>query len=332
MKKKVEYLLLAAVIVGALAYLMLRETDRTRYALPQLTEVTGTALTGVEIAKGDKTISLAKKEDRWHIFPGDFPADGEKAAGILDSAAKLSFVARVSESKNYARYDLGDDRKIRVKAFSGDAVKRDFEIGSTASTFRHTHVKISGDPNVYQAQGNLKSKFDVTVDDLRDRTVLSFDTTRVQEFSIMLNGKSVMITKKLKAENRLKENADTPKTEPQSPEKQNFVWETEGGRPVDEAKVKRLLSSLVGLRCQKYLEGFKVEDFKDPEIEIAIKADKEHILKFFKKDDKDQQNRSGTSSDNAYPFLIAKPQIQDISSFVEDLKKAESKQKLTGES
>jgi hypothetical protein len=140
----------------------------------------------------------------------------------------------------------------------------------------------------------------------------------------MLNGKSVKITKKVKHEHRPGENTDSSKTAPQAPEKQSFFWETEGGRPVDEVKVNRLLTALADFKCQKYLDGPRKEEFSNPEIEIVVKADKEHSLKFFKKDGKDNQNQPGISSDNAYPFLIAKAQIQSIASFVEDLKKAEA--------
>ena len=322
MKKKIEFLLLAAVIVAAAAYLMLRTEDRTGYVLPELPEVSKKEITRIEILKGEKTVSLSQKEDRWFIFPAEFPADRDKTSDLLDSLARLTLSARVSETKNYERYDLGDDKKIHVKAFAGEKVLRDFAIGSTASTFRHTHVKIAGDPNVYQAQGNFKSKFDVTADALRDLTVLSFETTAVKELSLRFGEKSARVMKKNPPEDPPKGETKPGKIEPVASPKEAVAWETEDGTPVDEARLRRILGALANLKCQKFIQGRNRGDFRDPEIEIIVKADAEHSLMLFKKTDKEAKEQPGISSENASPFILADHQLQELRSLVQDLTRA----------
>ncbi len=322
MKTRLEYLLLVIVIVAAAAYLMFRESDRTRYVLPKLPEVSATALTRLEILKGNDTIVLSRKKDRWYLSPGDVPADREKVADLLDAAAALFLSARVSESKNYARYDLGEDKRIHVKAFAGGTVKREFDIGSTASTFRHTHVKIAGDPNVYQAQGNLKAKFNVTVASLRDKTVLSFEKADVRELSITFQGKSLRLIRPGKTEKPAAKGENASKESQKAPQKEGDAWQTQDGKPVDAAKITHILSSLTGLKCQDYIQGSKKEDFKDPEIEIVVTGKAKHVLKLFKKQKKEAKTRPGISSDNAYPFLIADGQIRAVTALVQDMNKA----------
>ncbi len=319
MKKKMEYILLAAVILAAGAYLMFRQADRTRYTLPEFPEMQPGGVTRMEIIREDRRIFLEKSNDGWRVSPEGFPADEKKVTDLLDALAGLILSAQVSESKNYARYDLGEEKKIHVKAFAGKTLNRDLAIGSTASTFRHTHVKIAGDPHVYQAQGNLKSKFDVTVEDLRDKTVLSFDPARVREVLVTAENTSAKIVRRAAPE--------TP-TEPvektqgeKSPESKNkdIIWEMEGGQTVDSANFMDMLSALSALECQRYIHDRKKEDFKDPAIEIVIREDKEHTLKIFSAEKKDSEHHPGLSSDNTDPFLIADHQIQDLQSFVESL-------------
>lgn len=318
MKKKAEYLLLAGVILSAIVYLMFRETDRTHYALPRLSALAKTSISRVEIQNGGKRITLVKKEDRWHILPGAFPADPDKTAGILDAVATLSLAARVSESRNYPRYGLDAAQKIHIQVFSGDAVQREFEIGSTASTFRHTHVTIQGDTNVYQALGNLRARFDQTVEQLRDLTVLAFKPEDVQELNITLSGKSLKLLKKNGAPEKPKAEGSAPAPQPQTPLPEPF-WETDHGKPVDMTRLKGILAGLSGLKCRNFMEDPEKGNLRDPEMEILLKAKVEHSLRLYAKTDKTSKTYPATSTDTASPFFIADHQIQETRSFAEDL-------------
>lgn len=319
MKKKMEYILLAAVILAAGAYLMFRQADRTRYTLPKFPEMQPGAVTRVEITREDRRIFLEKSNDGWRVSPGGFSVDEKTVNDLLDALAGLILSAQVSESKNYARYDLGEEKKIHVKAFAGKTLNRDLAIGSTASTFRHTHVKLAGDPHVYQAQGNLKSKFDVTVEDLRDKTVLSFDPDRVREVLVTAEDTSVKIVKRAASETPTEPGEKTQGEKSPESKNKDIVWEMEGGQTVDSTKFMGVLSALSALECQSYIHDRKKEDLKDPAIEIVIREEKDHVLKIFSPEKKDSRHRPGLSSDNTDPFLIADHQIQDLQSFVESL-------------
>ena len=83
----------------------------------------------VEISKQDTTIVLNRKDNSWQIMPQEYPADANQVESMLDVIEKLSLTALVSESKDYKRYQLEEDNKLIVKAWSGDTLRREFEIG-----------------------------------------------------------------------------------------------------------------------------------------------------------------------------------------------------------
>ncbi len=152
-------------------------------------------ITRIEIARQEGTVVLEKKDAKWRIQPQDYPADSGKVTAMLDNLEKLSLTALVSESKSYSRYDLEPDKAIRVKAWAGEELKRDIQIGKPAPTFQHTFVRVGDAPEVYHAQQNLKTAFDQTADKLRDKTVLAFNLDEVTEIAITKEGKQTMIRK-----------------------------------------------------------------------------------------------------------------------------------------
>ena len=170
MKIKKEYIILAIIIIALSVYLVMRRGDRTLYELPEIPEISQKEITRLQITKGKTVIDLNKKDNRWYIAPQEYPADDNKVKNMLDNIEKLTLTALVSESKNYNLYDLSGEDRINVKAWQGDSLKRDIDVGKTASSYRHTFVKMAGDDRVFHARGNFRNTFDFSVDDLRNKT------------------------------------------------------------------------------------------------------------------------------------------------------------------
>ena len=171
---KKEYLILTAVMVALILYLALHRSNRTHYTLPKISSIPGKHISNIEFKKADGTVVLNKKDNIWNIGPKEYPADSDKIEDIINVIENLKVTALVSESKNYVRYDLNPDKKIHVRAWQGESMIREFDIGKPAATYQHTFVKLAKDPNVYHARGDFRQKFDPTVEDLRDRTFLLF--------------------------------------------------------------------------------------------------------------------------------------------------------------
>ena len=238
---------------------------------------------------------------------------------MLEILKGLTVTALVSESRNYSRYDLDDDKKITVRAWTGDTLAREFELGKAATSYQHTFVQLADDDRIYHAQGNLRGKFDQTLDNLRDKTVLSFDLGEIQEIHITKGGEVIAFAlTQLPVEGTTGEAVEGKRPESQKTER---VWKTSGGAEGDETQLNRLLSSLSNLQCEAYIDGKNKEDFANPICQVQLKGSKEYTLSIFKKTDKDAKTYPAFSSENDYPFLLPEWQANNLMKKPDELTK-----------
>jgi len=301
----------------------LHRSNRTHYKLPDISKVSGKEISKLEIGKPDKAVVLNKKDNTWHIEPKGYLADSDKVKNMLDLIEKLTVTALVSESKNYVRYDLTHDKKITVKAWQGKTLKREFDIGKAATTYQHTFVRLGTDPNVYHAIGDFRRKFDQTVDELRDKAVLSFTEKNIREITLTKDKKTMILSQKQVSEQEGKKK-DKPAKTSKEPETK-IVWQDAEGKKKDKEKVKSLLSFLNRLECETYINEAKKDDFKNPSCAVALKGDKEYSLSVFAKKDKDAKTYPAISSENDYPFLLSESQLESIKSKIEDIMEIKNK-------
>jgi hypothetical protein len=260
---------------------------------------------------------LVKKDTIWRIATQGYPADAGKVEGMLDAIEKLTLTALVSESKSYTRYNLGADQKLTVKAWAGDKLKRDFAIGKVAPSYRHTFVRVSEDYRVYHASGNFRSVFDQTVDTIRDKVVLKFDKAEITEIRVNKGEESKIFGRKqIPVEIEL--DKDAAASRPLATRTET-LWETAEGQKADETKLDRLLTILSNLRCEKYVDDRKKEDFTEPIYTVEPKGIQEYSLSIFGRLNEDVKAYPAISSANDYPFLLQEQQAHDIMKDPEEL-------------
>lgn len=307
MKIKKEYIILVIVIVALSLYLYSRKSDKIHYQLPNISDIAETEITKIEIVQSGNSIILNKKDDKWRIGQ-KYPADTSKVEKMLDAIKNLTLTTLVSESENYNRYDLSDDKKISVKAWATDNKIREFEIGKVASSWRHTFVKLPNNPSVYHAKENFRSAFEQTVDALRDKNVLAFNKNEIQQISISKDKQTTVFSQKqIPVEIDVKDEAEN--TEQKNSE---IIWENANGEKQDEAKINSLLGELSNLRCEKYIVDKTKNDFEAPEYVINLKGMQKYSLSIFAPKDKEIKNRPAVSSTNDYPFILSMRQADNI--------------------
>jgi hypothetical protein len=311
MKIKKEYLILAVIIVALSLYLIFHDRDRSSYELPQLASIERNEITKIEISRKDQpTIQLNREGSDWKISPKAYPADATRVKELLDVISGLTLTALVSESKNYQIYELDDAHRIHVKAWSKDDLVREFDTGKAASSFRHTFVKLPGNAMVYHARDNFRRKFDVSIDDLRDKKVLAFDKALIHEITIQ-NGEQTTIFSKQPPVEEKEAQQQAEKSEKPAGETQ-LVWRNEKNEAADEAGIQRLLTALADLKCDSYLEEKTKEDFDTPIFSIRLKGDKAYSLSLFEKLKEADTQYPAVSSDNPYPFLLPKWRVDNL--------------------
>ena len=310
MKIKKEYIILALVIVALTVYLAMRTSDRTQYELPAVPPVVAKEISKLQITRDTVTIVINKKDDTWHIGPEEYLADDSQVKNMLSAIENLTLTALVSESKNYPLYDLTAEKRINVKAWQGENLKRDVDLGKTASSFRHTFVKIAGDERVYHARGNFRNNFDFNVDDLRDKLVLALNAADILQIQVAGNQRSLTLNKT--PASVVVAGTQTEKKTEATPEPKEPVWQAADGRPVDETVVEQILNTASKLRCEKFITDRRQDEFASPLYTLQLKGAQEYSLSIFAKTAEKDTNYPAVSSGSQYAFLLSDSQVERI--------------------
>jgi hypothetical protein len=299
MKINKEWIILAVIILALILYLVLRKQDRVHYNLPDIPQISQNEISRLEISKPEAGVVIEKRDDNWIISPQGYLADSSLMESMLESVRKPLITAMISESKDYTRYGLDEDKKIAVRLFSEDVLKREMELGETTDSGRYTFIKLPGDHRVYHARDNLRNKFNKDIEELRDKTVLSFSKQDIREMEITKDSNSLVLV--LREQVQAEEDDDKTKT----------IWQTSEGKEVEESLPEDLLSSLFRLSCREYLYETGKKDLKNPLYTIRLKGMEKYTLSIFSGIDNDQACKA-TSSENDYAFILADWRVDKI--------------------
>lgn len=307
-----DYFVLAIIIVLLGAYLLVRNGSQIQYELPVLETADQNNITRIEIKTSGADIAVFQRDAHWEIGDAAYPADTNQVNDMLSVLEKLTLTALVSETEAYSRYNLADDQKIAVQAWTGDRMVRDLVIGKTADTYQHTFVRIGEDPNIYHANGNFRQTFDQSVENLRDKTAVSFSIDDITGVEIDFAEKHLSLALK-----------DEPPADIDSvssdPESEASIWINEAdGTPADTETIQRLLSQLAYLNCSGYLEGKTKEDFNTPVSTIRLVGKGPITLSLFEKIGSETECPA-FSSQNDYPFTLDETACTRLSEALEKL-------------
>ncbi len=315
MKLKKEYALLGIVILALGIYLFLNKRDRVHYTLPATPRIETADISRVEIQKAGGNLTLKRANDGWRLNPGDYPADTAQVERMLKSVAELTVTALVSETQSYARYDLDTERRIEIRAYSQDRLVRQFTVGKAASTFRHTHVLLGEDKNVYHAAGSFRWEFDKAVDELRDKTVLTFDRDAVSAIDLTAEGQQVVVTKKIPAAAEKSPPSSAPAEGQTEAASGAPRWVTAAGENVDAATVDQLLTALNPLKCSAFLDDAKPATEADLQYRLQLEGAQAKTLEIFSPDTDAESDYAARSSDSPYHFKLSAFDVAKIQDF-----------------
>lgn len=311
---KKEYIFLSVIIVILVLYIVLKNTDRTHYTLPEVKPIDKEEINRIILSRGDSSITLSRSADGWKIIPARYEADTKKVDQMLDELMDFNITTLVSEAETYQRYGLTSGERIYARAFEGEKTLRQFYIGKTASTRKHTYVMFPGDPRVYEARNNIRRIFDKSVDNLRDKTVLTFEGTAASAMVIRTDGGETSLEKKMVP--LPVEPSEEGKEEEQSAQRE-AKWVTTGGRTAKAESIKSLIRTLSNLKCNGYIQGKSKGDFTEPVYNIRVTANQEYSLTLYQKNEDDKYPAVSSASD--YPFLLSEWKAKQIMKKPEEL-------------
>lgn len=220
MKKK--YGILLSIIIALSIILIITLIFKNRgYFIPKL-EPIKTAINEISITKeGSEPIIIKNMGEEW-LINDKYKAEKSLIDNITNTISTLQARELVSRGNEEAlnKYKLASNEKINVKAFDSNGKElKNFTLGMKASLNYQVYGQIKNNKNVYllEASQNPKDMLDKTINDLRNKTIISANEDELDRFSIYTKNTNYTFEKVItssntqywQANNNIKINNDT---------------------------------------------------------------------------------------------------------------------------
>ena len=194
-------LLIATVLFAALAGLIYwsnKQKAKEESAPPKETETKIVSMhqsdiTRVELKRKDgQDVVLEKSGGNWRITaPQAFNADQDVINALVGSMSSLNADSVVEQkAADLAPFGLASPAETVVITGKGGKTKT-LLIGDEAPTGGAVYAKADGDPKIYTVSSYTRGAFDKTVNDLRDKRLLTFDQGSLARVELVSKGQDV---------------------------------------------------------------------------------------------------------------------------------------------
>jgi hypothetical protein len=184
----------ALIVLGGLVWWFNKHpsTDSKKADTPKLISLDAKQIEDIRLAKsGSEPVELANLAGTWTIAkPTAMAADQDAVNMLTGSLATLNADRLIDEHPA----NLGDFgltmpmEEIDVTLKGGKTTK--LLLGSDTPASTGIYAKIESDPKVYTVPSFVKASFDKTVNDLRDKRLLTFNQDKLTGVSVTAKGQS----------------------------------------------------------------------------------------------------------------------------------------------
>jgi hypothetical protein len=162
-------------------------------AAPKLISVDPKQIEGIRLAKaGAEPVELTKLAGSWTIAkPSAMPADADAVSMLAGSIASLNADRVIDEHpSDLSAFGLTmPTEEIDVTLKGGKTTK--LLLGSDTPAATGTYAKLDNDSKIYTVPTFTKTSFDKSVNDLRDKRLLTFNQDKLTSFSTTSKGQTV---------------------------------------------------------------------------------------------------------------------------------------------
>jgi hypothetical protein len=161
-------------------------TSTTPTATVKLLDVPASSISQVSVAKkGNPAVVLAKQADKWGITaPQSYPADQSTVETLLGATSPLN-AENLVEAKPSDPSQFGLAAPSLVVEMHEKGGKTDkISFGDDVPGESTVYASIGSDPKVYAVSSSVKSSFDKSVNDLRDKRLLTFDPQKLTQVQL----------------------------------------------------------------------------------------------------------------------------------------------------
>jgi Domain of unknown function (DUF4340) len=169
---------------------------------PQILSVKDDQVEGIRIAKtGADPVVLKKLADKWVIAePKQLAADQDTVKSMTSSLSPMNADRLIDDHpgdlNNFGLTAPTEEVDVTLKGGAVDKVL----FGSDTPSGSDTYVKVDGKPSVYTVFSSTKSSFDKSVNDLRDKRLVPFDSDKVTAVTVTTKGQPFTFGKNAQGE------------------------------------------------------------------------------------------------------------------------------------
>jgi uncharacterized protein DUF4340 len=151
-------------------------------------------ITELEIKhRGSDPVTLKKTEaGKWQITePKPYPADQDAVIGVLSTVSTLN-ADRLVEDKASDRKQYGlDAPAVELDIVGKGQGVRELLLGDDTPAGGDTYAALAADPRVFTVASYNKSSLDKSLNDLRDKSLLSLNADKVSRVELRKKGQTI---------------------------------------------------------------------------------------------------------------------------------------------
>jgi hypothetical protein len=141
--------------------------------------------------KQKEPVTLKKTNGKWQIMePKPYPADQEAVAGVLSTLSGLN-ADRVVDEKTSDRRQYGLDPAQVELDMSGTDGTRQLMLGEDTPTGGDVYAALATDPRIFTIASYNKSSLAKTLNDLRDKSLLTLSADKVSRVELLKKGEDL---------------------------------------------------------------------------------------------------------------------------------------------
>lgn len=161
---------------------------------PRILDIPAADVTKLEFKRPaeNSTIALEKTPTGWNITaPQPYRADNEAVEAIIKAFGPLDSAKLVEEKPaDYAPFGFNAPRLL-LTLTKKDGKTHTLEVGDENPASSEYYARLTGAPRLYTLSGSTFTPLDKRLPDLRDKRILTFDSTKVKTIELQAKGATI---------------------------------------------------------------------------------------------------------------------------------------------
>jgi hypothetical protein len=191
---------LLAVLGGAIWYSNKKQAQAQKTPAdtsPKIVSIPEDQFREIRLQKiGAEPVVLSHDSGKWALTaPQALPADPDAATSLVSTLSSVSADKTIEDnSTDLASFGLVSPT-LRATITKKDGKQAELAIGDDTPTNSGAYAKVAGDPHVYTVASFVKTSLDKTVNDLRDKRLLTFDSDKLTRVRLAAKGPAIVFGK-----------------------------------------------------------------------------------------------------------------------------------------